>query len=102
MLPIPPFYGKQKQPRYILELFPEARIAVTQPRRMAAVNLAKRVAKAWNFWKLALFKQKKGAVIQNPGCLLYIYIYIPSHPVIPPEVWSFRHIFGVQIPKLSR
>ena len=34
-------------PRYILELFPSARIAVTQPRRMAAVNLAKRVAKAW-------------------------------------------------------
>lgn len=32
--------------RYILELFPDAQIAVTQPRRMAAVNLAKRVAKA--------------------------------------------------------
>ena len=27
------------------------------------------------FWRLALFKRKKGAVIQNPGCLLYIYIY---------------------------
>lgn len=38
--------GKSTQvPQYILELFPEARIAVTQPRRMAAVNLAKRVAK---------------------------------------------------------
>ena len=38
--------GKSTQvPQYILELFPSARIAVTQPRRMAAVNLAKRVAK---------------------------------------------------------
>eukprot|EP00435_Cladocopium_sp_Y103_P046387 s97_g13.t1 len=38
--------GKSTQvPQYILTLFPEAQIAVTQPRRMAAVNLAKRVAK---------------------------------------------------------
>ena len=38
--------SRKPTPRYILELFPSARIAVTQPRRMAAVNLAKRVAKA--------------------------------------------------------
>lgn len=38
--------GKSTQvPQYILSLFPDAQIAVTQPRRMAAVNLAKRVAK---------------------------------------------------------
>lgn len=38
--------GKSTQvPQYILSLFREAQIAVTQPRRMAAVNLAKRVAK---------------------------------------------------------
>ena len=32
-------------PQYLLELFDGAQIAVTQPRRMAAINLAKRVAK---------------------------------------------------------
>eukprot|EP00913_Durusdinium_trenchii_P003108 g2872.t1 len=31
-------------PQYLLELFPDAQVAVTQPRRMAAINLAKRVA----------------------------------------------------------
>ncbi|CAJ1408791.1 unnamed protein product [Effrenium voratum] len=38
--------GKSTQvPQYLLELFDGAQIAVTQPRRMAAINLAKRVAK---------------------------------------------------------
>jgi hypothetical protein len=37
--------AQHRSRRYILSLFPDAQIAVTQPRRMAAVNLAKRVAK---------------------------------------------------------
>ena len=43
--------------RYILSLFPDAQIAVTQPRRMAAVNLAKRMAKVrWGGWRYLQFR----------------------------------------------
>ncbi len=37
--------GKSTQiPQYILEKDPDAKIIVTQPRRIAAINLAKRVS----------------------------------------------------------
>ena len=49
--------------RYILSLFPDAQIAVTQPRRMAAVNLAKRVAKVgWGGpWRYLQFMDVNGS-----------------------------------------
>ena len=41
--------GKTTQiPQFILQDYPEARIAVTQPRRLAAVGVARRVAKELN------------------------------------------------------
>ena len=31
-----------------------------------------------------------------------IVLVSPRHPVIPPEVWCFRYVFGVQVPNLRR
>ena len=34
--------------------------------------------------------------------VIYLICFHPRHPVIPPDVWCFRYVFGVQIPNLRR
>ena len=86
--------GKSTQiPQYLLESYPNAKIVITQPRRMAAIGVASRVASEQNTQlgervgyqikgenKLSL---NTSIVFMTTGILIQIISHIPAHKPLP-------------------